>query len=674
MNLSTVPCHRADIVCAPWPCFIGPSSKEYLRIRIYLTPRLHEPTGNLDVNRFVEIVGCKKYKLKTMSLTKNNLLNLLDSIHEPVSKKLKIVDHAFKSSQLLLPHKEAFLLKWIIGYSEKESKETWKILYDWVHSDQFKELNRNDMDNNEISAIIECLFNKNPKTFSIFLNIQIEKQELPIVVLKNLIKIYKEDTENTNELSLKKSQRILLELLDVFSHINNQLDIKVNEESFTEFLRNILKQLLFLKTPSSTSYKIFMKAIIIDPVVIEPMIDSIIRYAMTADNREQKEDYESLIIAVFDVYSKLHRIESLVAKIVSTLRSFSTCVCNLASWQVINVFKTLLYYLNKHLSCINKVENEDFKYFIYMEILSVLIGTLLASIRVAEHTVATNVVEKSVKELEELRNILQNFGVALLNRQHNHILMKSFLNIAYHWGELYTVLAYYSINNEVEIVKSVDNDFTSCNITYLHSYLNVKQWCLISERITNFGELPCKQKHCTSKKLKAMFLFEKSINEDIIVNVIKGVTTDVEISCKDIICDKYVVNHLMCKMDFVTILPLAECVINNIDSFEKQLHIHDSSLFITAINYICIVKLNKLMLKHKRKLNDDIFNITLSSKICSTITEDILDEKGHEEVLQKVKKIYHTENIISESERKINDKKACNIFEKLKKISYNIWQ
>lgn len=69
--------------------------------------------------------------------------------------------------------------------------------------------------------------------------------------------------------------------------------------------------------------------------------------------------------------------------------------------------------------------------------------------------------------------------------------MAAFLNISYCWAELYITLAYYSINNGVEIQKTVNTDFSACNLIYLHSYLTTEQWCLISQRISNFGEKPC---------------------------------------------------------------------------------------------------------------------------------------------------------------------------------------
>lgn len=69
--------------------------------------------------------------------------------------------------------------------------------------------------------------------------------------------------------------------------------------------------------------------------------------------------------------------------------------------------------------------------------------------------------------------------------------MWSFLNIAYHWTEMYMVLKYYT--PDIDTFPSIlDNNFTACNISYTLSFLNDREWCLLSERITNFGEEPCK--------------------------------------------------------------------------------------------------------------------------------------------------------------------------------------
>lgn len=201
-----------------------------------------------------------------------------------------------------------------------------------------------------------------------------------------------------SELSLIKSQEIILVLLEVLSENKNDLNAKINNITFTEFIRNIVKQLLFLSTPSTTCYKIFLKTITIDPLLIEPITNDIVIYAMILDNHEHNELYEEFIINIFDIYSKLRRVENFISKMVHALnfyfnghgkakkkiyefngeidtekiiieeehikvsdiftekilQHFSKCIYNLASWQVINVFKTLIHQLRHVLNDIDK--------------------------------------------------------------------------------------------------------------------------------------------------------------------------------------------------------------------------------------------------------------------------------------------------------------------------------
>lgn len=61
---------------------------------------------------------------------------------------------------------------------------------------------------------------------------------------------------------------------------------------------------------------------------------------------------------------------------------------------------------------------ENLQHCIFVEMLSEFIRTFLSSIRVAEHTVAMNVLEKCVKCLDDLQNSLNVFGSALVKREH----------------------------------------------------------------------------------------------------------------------------------------------------------------------------------------------------------------------------------------------------------------
>lgn len=70
--------------------------------------------------------------------------------------------------------------------------------------------------------------------------------------------------------------------------------------------------------------------------------------------------------------------------------------------------------------------------------------------------------------------------------------MRAYLNVCYTWGEACIMVAYYSPDLNRIVAKIEDSDYTLCNLIYLHNYLSRDQWCMIAQRITNFGETPCK--------------------------------------------------------------------------------------------------------------------------------------------------------------------------------------
>lgn len=73
----------------------------------------------------------------------------------PLTKKLKLANNAFRSSELPLQQKEALLLHWLINKIDNSAEETWKLLNEWLKSNQFHELSRNDISNEEITKIIQ---------------------------------------------------------------------------------------------------------------------------------------------------------------------------------------------------------------------------------------------------------------------------------------------------------------------------------------------------------------------------------------------------------------------------------------------------------------------------------------------------------------------------------------
>lgn len=79
----------------------------------------------------------------------------MDDETRPLPKRLKLANNAFKSPELPLQHKEAFLLGWLINKNQEQNEDTLKLLNEWLKSNQFNELSRNDITSEEITRIVE---------------------------------------------------------------------------------------------------------------------------------------------------------------------------------------------------------------------------------------------------------------------------------------------------------------------------------------------------------------------------------------------------------------------------------------------------------------------------------------------------------------------------------------
>lgn len=195
---------------------------------------------------------------------------------------------------------------------------------------------------------------------------------------------------SNEDISFKQSQQILLAILEILSDSKITLKCTVKELTFSDFVKNILIEFLYFNKSSVISYKIVTKLLNVEPLVIQSLTEETLCYAMLSDNTDHVKEYNELVVSIFDTYSQLHRVESLVSKMVEGLNNglhgdnlkinslyffrgevevdnserlmelqveniltteilncFSRSICQLASWQVINVFKTLLHFLNR---------------------------------------------------------------------------------------------------------------------------------------------------------------------------------------------------------------------------------------------------------------------------------------------------------------------------------------
>ncbi|VEN44513.1 unnamed protein product, partial [Callosobruchus maculatus] len=509
-------------------------------------------------------------------------------------------------------------------------------------------------------------------------------------------------------LSVKKSQMIFFELLNT-NNLGFDPNFKITETHLKSFLENIVGEILSTKDMSEVSYKIIKTCIDIDPSIINHLIDEIIistmKYggtfhqtsvdasrhpAYSLDNSittkylihtniekwnhinmslfEQEYD---LLITIFDIYSKLNGIESLLSKIVeqfcnwctekpnvtenhntkdltslnntlakAILTKFNHCVETMASWQIINVFKVLFHAMKEVVELTETYENGDSKFYMYVGLLSELLCTFISSIRVAEHTVSSHTMKKTVEALKKLQELLKNFAKRLLSKEHDPHLMRSFLNIAYHWGEIYLMVAYYSSFEYCQLNPPAVPDATACNLTFLHSYLDAQEWCLILERITNFGETPCKTlvHKLSVQKLQAMYLLKDTVTKDAKHDIITSISPHIEDNWVYILSNKFIMNNLLPEMNNQTVIGLSEICVHD---FKERLvfwtggknliekpaveffYCSCSQLLLNSISYVCISKINKILLKYHNRQDDNSTNTFMSSKMSAILDEDI---------------------------------------------------
>ena len=187
--------------------------------------------------------------------------------------------------------------------------------------------------------------------------------------------------------SFQQSLHILSDVLEILSRNKPQTDFKVNEISFTDFLKNMVLTIIHLsETTNKNIINIINTVSIIEPKLIETLIVDIVQHTMLTDNASFFNEYEKLMLNIFEIFSKLHRVQNFISRILSTLKDvlyeraavaespykflgviegsefifetdvrkilpesvlmcYTGCITSLASWQVVNMFKTFLFYL-----------------------------------------------------------------------------------------------------------------------------------------------------------------------------------------------------------------------------------------------------------------------------------------------------------------------------------------
>ncbi|KAK5640150.1 hypothetical protein RI129_010961 [Pyrocoelia pectoralis] len=404
----------------------------------------------------------------------------------------------------------------------------------------------------------------------------------------------------------EKSVEVLTQLCAVLSECGVRINTKVDHTKFTDSFEKILNSVINNLKPCKVTYIFLNKIIALDPVLMQKNLMDILKYILLSTNDGVEEEYATFLLSLFEVFAKLHRISNLLTAMMSVLKSsienpvvipdvvlkfFSQIVVTLPSWQSLDLLKMLLANLDAATSNLdegNFCNNNN-----YLQLIDIFLCLFLSSVRIAEHVVPVNIVENFEKLMLELKDILKRFGTTLLAIEHKPILMRVYLNICFMWGELYMVLAYYS--SEVNLKKHIDNDPSACNVTYIHSYLNRAQWRLISQRITNFGEQPCKkimQRLCV-QKLRAMNLFEADVSREATLAVAVNLISSSDELSQDLFFDNFILHNVVIPSSGMEIADVLVKTIIKTGDFQKLQMFNNNVPLIREIIYVCLVKLSK---------------------------------------------------------------------------------
>lgn len=189
---------------------------------------------------------------------------------------------------------------------------------------------------------------------------------------------------------LSFSLEVLADVINILTTQNYALDFIINKLSFSDFLKNILSSMMNVAVFSNLQvYSIIHSVVSINPLIIEQNIFNILGYLMINPHNtsEIQQNCENLMVSIFQVFSKLHRIEKLVSVMIRSVKckleancgqetisynyvgkndlkdkalvalpeadsvlsntvllAFYNSIISLLSWQVINIFKTLNFH------------------------------------------------------------------------------------------------------------------------------------------------------------------------------------------------------------------------------------------------------------------------------------------------------------------------------------------
>lgn len=170
--------------------------------------------------------------------------------------------------------------------------------------------------------------------------------------------------------------------------------------------------------------------------------------------------------------------------------SYIRFISGLVSKPSLIVWKTLLFALKEYIQQLTETEKNSENSIFIIEITSALLSQYFLGSRLIEQ------LDKSWKSIEANRTatkeVLHDFGHAILNQEHCSRTMNAFLKLCYCVSNFDLLCWYYQPDSMEAGDKENDaGDFPQKSPQNIFDYLSEKEWTLIEQRINNFGKSEC---------------------------------------------------------------------------------------------------------------------------------------------------------------------------------------
>lgn len=167
--------------------------------------------------------------------------------------------------------------------------------------------------------------------------------------------------------------------------------------------------------------------------------------------------------------------------------AFSKFISGLVSKPSLVVWKTLIFTLNDYVQLIKDGAMSENSLFL-IDWTSALLCQYFHGCRLAEQSDKTWEMIDANRKLQ--RNLLRDFGSAILSQEHNIRTMNAFLSLCYASGN-FDLLSWFYCPDSIT-ADQIERSIADNSDDFVHSYLQPTEWVLIEQRISNFGRHECR--------------------------------------------------------------------------------------------------------------------------------------------------------------------------------------